>query len=100
MEPQEKPQFLLNEDPQTYNVRITNKTTGEVVQDYDTEIAILFGVVKREDQPEQAPVKSIYLGDGFQLAQLLNIINENVIGYLGSLFKKDQALMRKGKPSD
>ncbi len=39
-----KSDFRLNEERQTYSVTIKDKNTGETIQQYDTKIALIFGV--------------------------------------------------------
>lgn len=85
--------------PLTYHVLVTDKNTGKTIQEYDTEIAILFGVQKG-DKKDSLPVQMAQIGSGLEIQELLGIINHAVGQYLHSIFSKEHKLVSKGKAID
>ena len=96
---QTKTTHITSEKPRAYKVTITDTVTNEVVQEYNTEIAILFAIQKG-DIKESLPVQMFQLGNGFQLAKLLAIVNNTVTDYLSSLFKNEKKMTEGGAKVD
>lgn len=87
-----------SDNPRTYNVVITDKETGEVVQNYDTKVAIIFGAENKtiKEKLEAVPLYAINLGTPDQVAQLLAIVNDTVMNFLRSAWNKQAKLGKKG----
>jgi hypothetical protein len=78
-------------EARTYNVQVTDVQTGEVIQRYDTETAILFGVVKGEKDS----VAMVNLGDAQGLNNLLFTINGQLKSFIFHLVSTEQKLNKK-----
>ncbi len=93
-------EMTTSEQPRTYTVIISDTNTGDVIEKYDTEIAILFGVKGGDLTEVTGNVKTsgIYIGNGYQLATLLSLLNQTVGSYLAALFNREEKFQKTGEP--
>lgn len=71
--------------PKRFTVRIEDADSGEVLDTFSTDVAILTGVDKG---PDSEKVKTYWVGNGPQLQKLLGFINLQVSGHLMNLEHK------------
>lgn len=91
-----------SDKPRSYKVTIHDNETGEVVQEYDTKVAIIFGLQDDHgDEPtEKLNINSIHIGSAKQVSQLLGIVNNTVVAYLNAMWEQTKKLMEKGAKAD
>ncbi len=74
--------------PKEFHITITDNQSGRVLADYITDIAIVGGVKK---EGEKATTSIMWVGDPFQLQQMLGLVFKSVGDHLGNLYNKMQS---------
>lgn len=85
----------------TYRITIMDVKAKKIVQEYDTETAIVFGIDKqlmKVKNPNIEPVRMFQLGSPFELSYLLEVIVGNVSRFTTAL--TDKIVLSHGKKAD